>query len=256
VPGQKVYMLGYCIGATLLSISAAALGRDGRDWIKTITLFAAQTDFSEAGELMAFIDRSQVSYPEDMMWEKGYLDTKQMAGTFQLSHSNDLIWSRMVNDNLKGERRAMNDLMAWNTDATRMPYRMHAQYLRHLFLDNDFAGGRYEVGGKPVAIFDIHAPIFMVGAERDHVAPWKSLYKINFLAKADVTFLLTSGGHNAGIISEPGQPNRHYRVHIKHEKAPYVAPDDWVEANPPSMGKARGKYKPIMDALGSYVLQK
>lgn len=279
VPDQQVHTVGYCIGGTLLSIAAAALGRDGHDWIKTITLFAAQTDFTDAGELMLFIDQSQVSYLEDMMWKKGYLDAKQMVGAFQLLNSNDLVWSRMVNNYLKGERRPMNDLMAWNADATRMPYRMHAQYLRRLFLDNDFAGGRYEVGDKPVTISDIHAPIFMVGAERDHVAPWKSVYKLNFMADTDVTFLLTNGGHNAGIISEPGHPHRHYRIHTKREKDPYLAPDDWVDANPPhdgswwpvwqtwlsdhsgtevappGMGKPKGKYKPLEDAPGTYVLE-
>ena len=119
-------------------------------------------------------------------------------------HSNDLIWSGMVREYLMGERDPMIDLMAWNADATRMPYRMHSEYLRRLFLNNDLAEGRLIVADKPIALTDIRAPIFMVGTVRDHVAPWRSTYKINLLTDTDVTYLLTSGGHNAGVISEPG----------------------------------------------------
>jgi len=279
VPKQKVHTVGYCIGGTLLSIAAAALGRDRRDWIKSMTLFAAQMDFTEAGELMLFIDQSQVSFLEDMMWEKGFLDTKQMAGTFQLLNSNDLIWSRMVHDYLMGERRPMIDLMAWDADATRMPYKMHSQYLERLFLNDDFSEGRYRVGGKPATPGDIRVPIFMVGAERDHVAPWHSVYKINYLTNTDVTFLLTSGGHNAGIISEPGHPHRHFRISTMHADDAYVAPGTWFDATPqtegswwpiwqswladhsgasvapPPIGKPKSDYRPLGDAPGTYVLE-
>ena len=162
------------------------MARDGDDQLKSVTLLAAQTDFSEAGELMLFIDEAQVSFLEDMMADQGVLDTKQMAGAFQLLRSNDLIWSMMVHSYLMGERPQMIDLMAWNADATRMPYRMHSEYLRRFFLNNDLAEGRYEVSGRPISLRDIHIPIFAVSTLTDHVAPWRSVYKIQMLTHADV----------------------------------------------------------------------
>ncbi|MGB4112231.1 MAG: poly-beta-hydroxybutyrate polymerase, partial [Yoonia sp.] len=212
---------------------AAAMARDHDDRLKTMTLLASQVDFTEAGELTLFINDSQLAYLEDMMWEKGYLDTQQMAGAFQLLRSNDLIWSKVIHDYLMGERIEMSDLMAWNADATRMPYRMHSEYLRKLFLKNDLAEGRYLVGDGPVAITDIRAPGFLVGTERDHVAPWRSAYKFNILSDTDVAFVLTSGGHNAGIVSESGHAHRHFRIRNKTNDDPYIDPDHWLAGNPP-----------------------
>ena len=166
---------------------------------------------------MIFIDESQVSYLENLMWDQGYLDTKQMAGAFQLLRSNDLIWSRMVHSYLLGERQPMFDLMAWNADTTRMPFRMHSEYLRKLYLNNELAEGRYDVEGNPITINDIRVPIFAVGTQKDHVSPWRSVYKIHLLADTEVTFLLTSGGHNAGVVSEPGHRRRSYQITTKRE---------------------------------------
>jgi polyhydroxyalkanoate synthase subunit PhaC len=127
-----------------------------------------------------------------------------------------------------GERQPMFDLSAWNSDTTRMPYRMHSEYLRKLFLANDLAEGRYKVGAHAVALSDIRLPIFAVGTETDHVAPWRSVYKFN-LMDADVTFLLTNGGHNAGIISHPGMPDRRYRLATKLEHDRYIDPETWIQ---------------------------
>lgn len=276
VPDVLVHGVGYCLGGTLLSIAAATMARDGIHRLHSITLFAAQTDFTEAGELTLFINPSQVAFLEDMMWQRGVLDTTQMAGAFQILRSNDLVWSRLVRHYLMGEQSVPNDLMSWNADATRLPYRMHSEYLRHLFLDNDLAGGRYLVDGRPISLSDIHTPMFVVGTLRDHVAPWRSTYKIHFLADAEITYLLTSGGHNAGIVSPPGGNGRHYQVLTKAADARYLGPDDWLAAAPRREGSwwpewlhwltARSGEKvpppPLMSdpalgaAPGSYVLQR
>jgi polyhydroxyalkanoate synthase len=279
MPGRKVNAVGYCLGGTLLAITAALLSRNGDNPLASLTLLAAQTDFTEAGELTLFIDESQLTYLENLMWDQGYLDTRQMAGAFQLLRSNDLIWSRLIRGYLLGEREAMNDLMAWNADATRMPYRMHSEYLRCLFLDNDLVEGRFELLGRKLYLSDIRLPIFAVGAEGDHVAPWHSVYKINLQVDADVTFLLTSGGHNAGIVSEPGHPHRHYRLARRAKGDMYVDPDSWLamtaasegswwpawaewlesasqgKVAPPSMGAPAKGLPPLEPAPGRYVLQ-
>ncbi|HEV2547465.1 MAG TPA: alpha/beta fold hydrolase [Stellaceae bacterium] len=273
-----VHACGYCLGGTLLAITAAAMARDGDDRLKTVTLLAAQTDFHEAGELTLFTGESQLAYLEDTMWEQGYLDARQMSGAFQLLRSNDLIWSRMVRQYLMGERPPMSDLMAWNADATRLPYRMHSEYLRGLFLRNDLAEGRYLVESRPVALSDIRTPIFVVATLWDHVAPWRSVHKIHLLTDAEITFVLTSGGHNVGIVDPPSTEGRHYQRSHRPADGQYVDPETWASvtavqqgswwpvwkdwlaersapaAAPPQLGDSAKRYPPLADAPGQYVL--
>ncbi len=273
----KIHAAGYCLGGTLLAIAAAAMARDHDNRLASVALFAAQTDFTEAGELQLFITESQLAFLDDIMWRQGYLDTTQMAGAFQMLRSNDLIWSRMIRRYFIGEQEHPNDLMSWNQDATRMPYRMHAEYLRHLFLHNDLAEGRLYAGDQPVAISDIAAPFFVVGTERDHIAPWHSVYKLHLLNQGPITFVLTSGGHNAGIVSEPGHPHRHFALLHRPADGPYRAPEEWqreapvqegswwpelvkfldahssAPTTPPSLGRDDAGYKQLEPAPGHYV---
>jgi polyhydroxyalkanoate synthase len=279
LPGRGVHAAGYCLGGTLLATAAAAMARAGDTRLASITLLAAQTDFTEPGELGLFIDDSQLRMLESMMWSRGYLSDDQMAGAFQMLRTNDLVWSRLSNDYMLGDRHPMNDLMAWNADSTRMPYRMHAEYLRSFYLDNALSAGRICVEGHPVALANIHVPIFAVGTESDHVAPWRSVYKIARLADSEVTFVLTNGGHNAGIVSEPGHKGRRYRIAAKPHGAPILGPDEWAaqaatrqgswwsewsewlaarsakkRGAPPPMGAPAQGYAPLCDAPGRYVL--
>lgn len=282
VPQHKTHLVGYCLGGTLAAIAAATMARDNQDKLKTLTLLAAQTDFSEPGELGLFIDESQITFLENMMQEKGYLDTHQMAGAFQLLRSNDLIWSRIIHDYLLGKRKPLTDLMSWNADATRLPYKMHSEYLRNLFLHNQLAEAKYLVKGRPIALSDIRIPIFVVATERDHVSPWHSVFKINMQTSGDVTFTLTSGGHNVGIVSLPNKKTkRHYRISTLKETDRYIDADSWYKTTKstggswwpaweewlvehssrekiptPTIGSEKDNFIPLEDAPGTYVLQK
>jgi polyhydroxyalkanoate synthase len=173
----------------------------------------------------------------------------------------------------------MTDLVAWNSDATRMPYRMHSEYLRHLFFDNDLAEGRVLVDGQAIALADIRVPIFCVGTVRDHIAPWRSTYKINLLTNSEVTYVLATGGHNVGIVSPPSPSARGFQVLTMRVDEPYVDPETykqralhkegswWIEwigwlngrsgpqVAPPPIGLPGADADRLQDAPGSYVLQ-
>jgi polyhydroxyalkanoate synthase len=277
VPKRKIHAVGYCIGGTLLLVGAALMAREGDDRLQTVSLFAAQGDFSEAGEVLRFISASQLEFVDKYMWKKGFLSSENMGGTFGSLRASDLIYGSAVERYLLGKDPPPSDLMAWNADGTRMPYRMHTDYLHKLFLRNELAQNEFVVGGRPVALQDISVPMFVLGTETDHVAPWKSVYKLHRLTQDELTFLLTSGGHNAGVISGAVHPYRRYRMHTRHPGDKYVDPDTWmatVEVNPnswwpawnawldqrmsgtvkpPRMGAPNKGRKPIGDAPGRYV---
>jgi len=282
VPKHKVHAVGYCIGGTLLAIAAAELAAREDDRLASVTMFAAQTDFSEPGELSIFISPAQLAMLEAMMWKEGVLESRQMGGAFQLLRTYDLLWAPTIGTYLRGERVGVNDLMSWNADGTRMAYRMHTDYLHQLYLNNDLAEGRYVANGEQLELSDIRLPMFVVGTETDHVAPWRSVYKVGKLVRsADYTFCLTSGGHNAGIISGPQHPKRRHRVHTSRSGARLLSPDKYLEkveplpgswwptwakwleerssarkVAPPPMGAPKQGLKPLGKAPGTYVLAK
>jgi polyhydroxyalkanoate synthase len=276
-----VHAAGYCLGGTLLSIAAALLAERQDRSMKTMTLLAGQVDFHEPGELGLFIDESQLAFLEDLMAEHGYLDGRQMAGAFALINSKDLVWSKLVHEYLMGGHTPMTALRAWNADATRMPARMHSEYLRQLYLHNDLAEGRYRVHGHHVSLDDIRVPMFVVATERDHVSPWTSVYKILRMTHSRSTFVLSAGGHNVAIVNPPSGPLAHpsasYRI---AQHAPRKAPGDpqrwlaeaavmkgswwpawlhWLNLNSTGQHAARAVtgmegHPALMPAPGSYVL--
>ena len=235
----RLHALGYCLGGTFLSIVAAALGRKSSrrsrrsdpamPELGSVTLLAAQTDFSEPGELGLFIDDDQLQTLREDMAQKGYLSGKQMAGAFQFLNARDLIWSRSTHRYWMGEEEVGMDMMSWNADVTRLPERMHSEYLDSLFLHDALAKGHYRFAGEGLALMDIKAPMLVVGTVRDHVSPWRSVYKIHLTTDTDTTFILAAGGHNAGIISEPGHPKRSYQMHHVSPGHTWIEPEAWVK---------------------------
>lgn len=280
VPGEKIHAVGYCLGGAALAITAAAMDRDGDKRLASLTLFAAQTDFEEAGDLMLFIDESELSVLEDMMHVHGYLDARRMAAAFYALRANELVFSKLVDRYLLGEATQPGDLDAWLADPTRLPARVHGEYLRQLVLGNSFAHGDYQAGGRPVGLKDIRTPTFLLGAERDPIAAWRSIFRSRPQGAANVTFVLTGGGHASGVVTPPGKPGAHYRLGPDQTSTVAVDPDAWFAATspregswwpqwvrwlnerssadrhlPPPCGRLEAGLVPLAPAPGTYVLE-
>jgi polyhydroxyalkanoate synthase len=233
IPEQRVHAVGYCIGGTLLAIAAALLAARQDAALASVSLFAAQTDFSEPGELSVFITPSQIAMLEAMMHKAGVLESERMGAAFALLRSRDLLWRPAIEQYVRGERPKLNDLMAWNADGTRMPWRMHSEYLERLYLKNELAQGSFALAGTPIDLRSVSSPMFVVGTETDHVAPWRSVYKVRALTRSDdYSFALTSGGHNAGIVSGPVHPKRRHRLLTWNDATTELTPDQWLKQAP------------------------
>ena len=282
VPDRDVHAVGYCIGGTLLSIAAAALSDWGDTRIKDITLFAAQTDFSEPGELSLYISPAQVEMLEALMYKEGVLDSKQMGGAFTMLRAHDLLWQPAVKSYLKGERDGMIDLMAWNADGTRMPWKMHTEYLVGLYLNNDLAAGPLQGRGRDRQARG-HPRADVRGRHRDRPR------------RAVEVGLQAERAHHLARIHVPAHERRPQRRHHQRPGAPEApAPRahaaggesplpadewfatteakpgswwptwaEWLKAHsspdrvaPPPMGAPDEGYAPIGDAPGEYVLQR
>ena len=223
---KEVNAIGYCIGGTLLSATLAYMAAKGDNRIKSATFFAAQADFSEAGDLKVFVDDAQLASMEGQMKASGgYLDGSKMATTFNMLRSNDLIWSFVVNNYLLGRDPMRFDLLYWNSDATRMPIQMHLFYLRECYRDNNLAQGKMVLGGEKLNLSKVKIPVYLQSSKDDHIAPYRSVYKSTKLFKGQVTFMMAGSGHIAGVINHPDA--KKYQ-HWTNDKVPATV-EEWIE---------------------------
>jgi polyhydroxyalkanoate synthase len=271
---DEVTAIGYCIGGTLMACTLAWMAQKKIDRIKAVTFFAAQVDFTEAGELSVFTDEETLTYLENLMAEKGYLDGGEMATTFNMLRANDLIWSFVVNNYLLGKEPFPFDLLYWNADCTRMPAKMHAFYLRNMYQKNLLSQpGQLELAGEKLDLRQIRIPVYLQASKDDHIAPYRSVYKATQLYGGPVRFMMAGSGHIAGVINHPdAKKYQHWRNEtetnppnvedwIKGAKEyPGSWWDDWDAWLAPKSGEkvpARrpgdGKLKVIEPAPGSYV---
>jgi polyhydroxyalkanoate synthase len=270
---SEIHAAGYCVGGTLLAVTLAYMAAQGDTRIASATLFAAQVDFTHAGDLLVFVDEEQIAALERRMKERGYLEGKKMAQAFNMLRSNDLIWPYVVSNYLKGQSPYAFDLLYWNSDATRMPAANHSFYLRNCYLTNALAKGQMEIAGETIDLRKIKVPVYNLATREDHIAPAKSAYYGSRLFGGPVKFVLAGSGHIAGVVNHPGKRKYQY-----WSGAPPSGDDDidawlanakenpgswwpdWMQwlreqhaAEVPARAPGGGKLAPIEDAPGSYV---
>ncbi|MEI7805594.1 MAG: class I poly(R)-hydroxyalkanoic acid synthase [Hyphomicrobiales bacterium] len=274
---SKVHAIGYCVGGTLLTVALAHMASKREDRVLSATLFAAQVDFTHAGDLMVFVDEEKVSAVERQMQEQGYLAGTKMATAFNLLRSNDLIWPYVINNYLKGKTPFPFDLLYWNSDATRMPAANHSFYLRNCYLENRLTKGEMEIDGAVLDVKKIKVPVYNLAAREDHIAPAKSVLLGSQFFGGPVKFVLAGSGHIAGVVNPPDKKKYQYWTEAKasggkpstgdldtwliaaKEHAGSWWPDwfEWLKKRDSESVPARepggGKLKAIEDAPGSYV---
>ncbi|MFY9818643.1 MAG: class I poly(R)-hydroxyalkanoic acid synthase [Pseudolabrys sp.] len=273
VTGEKqVHAIGYCVGGTLLSITLAYLAAKKQSRVKSATLFAAQVDFSFAGDLLVFVDEERIKQLEAHMKEQGYLEASRMANTFNMLRSNDLIWPYIVNNYMRGKKPMPFDILYWNSDATRMPAGNHSFYLRNCYLDNKLSKGKMEIGGTKLDLKKVKVPVYNLATREDHIAPAKSVLFGSQFFGGPVKYVLAGSGHIAGVVNPPGKAKYQYWTGGKPagsnvddwlkratEHPGSWWPDwlKWLKSHDAKTAPARkiggGKLKPTEDAPGSYV---
>jgi polyhydroxyalkanoate synthase len=266
----KIDIIGLCLGGALTAMLASYLNGTGDDRLGAITLLNTMLDYREPGILGAFTDDRTVALMERDMAEKGYLEGTQMAVTFDILRANDLIFNYVVSNWLMGEDPPAFDILAWNSDSTRMPAAMHTFYLHHLYLRNELAKGEMELAGQQLSLSDVKSDTYVVGAVNDHIVPWHASYETTRLLGGSVRYVLSSGGHIAGIVNPPG-PKAWYQAsaqtpasadewHASATKHSGSWWEDWTKwsekragdrVEPPSLGSER--YPAVADAPGSYI---
>ena len=267
---EKIDIVGLCLGGALTAMTAAYLAETGDDRIGAITLLNTLLDYSNPGALGLFTDEKTVANLEQQMKAKGFLEGSNMATTFDLLRANDLIFNYVVSNWLMGQDPPAFDILAWNADSTRMPAAMHSFYLRSLYLKNLLATGDLEISGQRLLLSEVKSDAYLVGAINDHIVPWEASYQATHLLAGDTRYVLTSGGHIAGIVNPPS-PKAWFEV---AEATPPDAPswrdgvtrhsgswwEDWAQwgaeragplERPPSLGSDR--HPAIGDAPGNYV---
>jgi polyhydroxyalkanoate synthase subunit PhaC len=273
---DKIDITGLCLGGALTGMLAAYLAATGDQRIGSVTLLNTMLDYSEPGMLGVFTDEPTVARLERQMAKQGFLEGSQMAGTFDMLRANDLIFSYVVSNWLMGKRPPAFDILAWNADSTRMPAAMHSFYLRSLYIRNELARGELELAGQQLSLGDIKSDSYVVGAVNDHIVPWTTSYQATRLLGGRVRYVLSNGGHIAGIVNPPG-PKAWYTVSPGPAAYPAGAAgaeqwraaaetrdgswwQDWAEwagpragalITPPRLGSRR--YPAVGDAPGQYV---
>jgi polyhydroxyalkanoate synthase len=270
---KEINAAGYCLGGTLLATTLAYLSAKRQKRIASATFFTTMTDFSDPGELGVFIDEQQVASLEKKMFERGYLEGSEMAGTFNMMRANDLIWSFVVNNYLMGKDPFPFDLLYWNSDSTRMPATMHSFYLRNMYMHNRLVEpGGIEIDGTPIDLSKIKVPCYFISTIEDHIAPWKSTYSGARHFGGPVRFVLGGSGHIAGIVNPPAAGKYGYWVNPAAKLADsadswfegaaqqngswWTDWQDWVTAHDntdaPARHPTKGKLKVLEDAPGSF----
>jgi polyhydroxyalkanoate synthase len=242
---KKVNFIGYCLGGTLLGATLAWLAAKGDDRVNCATFFVSLLDFSAPGELGVFIDMKQVENLEKKMNQRGYLEGSEMASTFNLLRSNDLVWSFIINNYLMGRDPFPFDLLYWNSDSTRMPARMHSFYLRNMYIDNKLGvPGGIELNGEPVDLSKVKVPAYFISTAEDHIAPWKTTYKGAKYLGSKVRFVLGGSGHIAGIVNPPSAKKYQYWTNEKNPETP----EKWFETATSHPGSWWDDWQKWMDA--------